>query len=194
MQQTSSDLADPELTALVICRNDEEHVGHALRRLHAHLRSLALRFEILVVDERSTDNSLAVLSLLRRELPGLHVLAGVAPGEGYARSARQARGRALLLFDARTQAPLSALGFALARLGDGYDGVAVSGRYLVLRRTRVLGVLGRLAHRRNPLDFERRFLRRAGGLRIAMAAARASKPLTRIREALLLPLAIRAWW
>lgn len=192
--QPSPDLADPELTALVICRNDEECIGHALRRLHAHLRSLRLRFEILVVDERSTDNSLAVLSLLRRELPGLDVLAGVASGEGYAWSVRRARGRALLLFDARTQAPLSALGFALSRLGDGYDGVAVSGRYLVLRRTRALDILTRLMHRRNPLDLERRFIRRAHGLRVAVAAARASKPLTRIREALLLPLALRAWW
>ena len=49
------------VTAIVVCRDDEERVGHVVRRLAAHLRSLRLRFQILVVDEGSADNTLALL-------------------------------------------------------------------------------------------------------------------------------------
>ena len=35
-----------ELTAVVVCRNDEEVVGHQIRRLHAHLQSLGIAAEI----------------------------------------------------------------------------------------------------------------------------------------------------
>src|SRR5690242_12900769 len=117
---------DLDVTAIVICRDDEERVGHTVRRLAIHLRSLGLRSEILVFDEHSGDNTLAVLSLLRRELPEMTVTAGVAPGRGFQQGAQRAHGRALLLLDARCDSPLSALGFALTRIDAGMDGMAVN--------------------------------------------------------------------
>lgn len=189
---------DPDLTAVVICRDDEERVGHLVRRLAAHLRSLGLRFEILAVDEHSGDNTLAVLSLLRRELPELTVVAGAAPGRGLIRGAERAHGRTLLLLDARCDSPLSALGFALARIEGGMDGLAVNGRYLVLHRTRAHRAFDALVHRRDTGDLHQRVLRRARalGLRVDLTARRphAQRPLARLRDALLLPLATRAWW
>src|SRR4051794_35790398 len=74
---------DLELTAIVVCHDDEELVGHRIRRLSAHLRSLGLRAEILAVDESSGDNSLAILSILRHELPELRIVCGVTPGRGF---------------------------------------------------------------------------------------------------------------
>lgn len=189
---------DPDITAIVICRDDEERVGHTVRRLSAHLRALGLHAEILALDEHSGDNTLAVLSLLRREIPELTVVAGVAPGRGYLHGARRAHGRALLLLDARCESPLSALGFALARIEGGMDGLAVSGRFLVVHRTRAQRAFDALVHRRDTAEMHDRLLRRARalGLKVDLAARPrvAAHPLVRLRDALLLPLASRAWW
>ena len=193
--------SEVEFSAVVVCRDDEERAGHMLRRLAAHLRSLGLHFEILAVDEASTDNTLSLLSLLRRDLPELRVVAGVQPGRGYARGLRLAHGQAVLLVDARCEAPWSALGFALNRVGSGevpgeagYDALAVSGRYLVVRRTRTLAAADALGHHRDALDLERRFMRRARalGLRVDVAASRARPGAwARLRQSILLPLASR---
>jgi hypothetical protein len=186
---------DPDVTAIVVCRDDEERVGFVVRRIAAHLRSLGLRGEIFAVDESSADNTPALLALLRREVAELRVVAGAEPGSGFLRGAELARGHALLLIDARCNAPLSALGFALSRIGSGWDGVAVGARYLVLRRTSTLRAFESLVHRRDPRDLERRFLRRARALGLQVNLAAAARPRAsawaRLREALLLPLASR---
>jgi len=193
--QTTPDL---DLTAVVICRDDEERIGHQVRRLAAHLGSLGLASEILVVDELSGDNTLPLLGLLKREVPGVRVMAGVQPGQGFIRGAAEARGRAILLIDARTDAPLSAIGFALGRLERGWDATAVHGRYLLLRRSRTFHLFDALQHRRAPHDLEERFLRKARslGLKVESAGGRLHRPTPwhRFRDTVLVPLASRAWW
>jgi hypothetical protein len=183
-----------DISVLLVCRDDDEQVGHAVRRVADHLRALALRSEILVVDEGSADNTLPLLSLLHRSIPELRVVAGADPGRGFVRGAELARGRSLLLLDARSSAPLSALGFALERLAAGNDAVAIGGRYLVLRRTRTMRAHSSLTHHRDAAELERRFLRRARHLGLAVDVAIAARRLTpwqRLRETLLAPLASR---
>jgi hypothetical protein len=181
---------DVDVTAIVVCRDDEEVVGHTLRRIALHIRSLGLRGEILALDEGSADNTLPLLHLLKRDLPELEVIAGVPSGRGFVRGAELARGRALLVVDGRSDAPLSVLGFALARLSQRRDAVAVGGRYLVLHRTRTLRGHEALAHRRDPRELERRFLRRARSLGLAVDLAVRPRrgagwaSLARLREAL----------
>jgi Glycosyl transferase family 2 len=183
---------DVDVTAVVACRDDEESAGHTVRRVASHLRALGLRAEVLAVDEGSADNTLALLSLLRRALPELEVVAGAAPGRGFVRGAQLARGRALVLIDARSEAPLSALGFALQRVAGERDAVAVGGRYLVLHRTRTMRAHEALLHGRDPGELERSFLKRARslGLAVDMAAPRRRPtPWARLREVLLAPIA-----
>jgi hypothetical protein len=188
---------DVDVTAIVVCRDDEEVAGHTLRRVALHLRSLGLRGEILAIDEGSADNTLPLLQLLQRDLPELEVIAGVPPGRGFVRGAELARGRALLVAFGRSDAPLSALGFALERLAQRRDAVAVGGRYLVLHRTRTLRAHEALSHRRDPRELERRFVRRARALGLAVdLAARPRRAAgwarwAKLREALLAPLASR---
>lgn len=191
----------PELSAIVVCRNDEDHAGHTIGRLAAHLSQLGVRAEILAVDERSSDNTLPLLSLLGRELPSLRVIAGVAPGGGHRRGVEEAGAATVLLLEARCDSPLSAIGFALARLEGGLDAIAVHGRFLLLRRGRVRRLLAALVHhphRAAPAELHRRLLRRARalGLRVEVVAEPRgeSHPLARLRDALLLPIASRAWW
>jgi hypothetical protein len=178
---------DCEVTVVVRACDDEERVGHVVRRLAHHLRSLELSSEILIADEGSGDNTLAVAALLRPALR-LEVL-HAEPDHGFYRGCERARGRYVVLYDARTDAPLSALGFALAKLSSGLDLVAVSGRFLAFRRTRALRAFDALIERRNPNLIERRVLRRARslGLQISVTNARRSSAWARVRDQLTWP-------
>jgi hypothetical protein len=167
---------DCDITFVVRVCDDEERIGHLLLRVARHLRDLEKRFEILVADEGSGDNTLAVAALLRpavRELEVMHA----TPSQGYFEACQRARGRVVVLYDARTEAPLSPLGFALGRLRDGRDVVAVGGRFLVLRRTRAWRAFDALSvRRRNPKVLEKKFLRRARGLGLDCAVTQPKRP------------------
>lgn len=186
-----------DVTAVVVCRDDEERVGHQLRRLAAHLRALHLRFEILAVDEGSWDNTLSLLALMKRSIPELDVVAGVEAGRGLARGAELARGRAVLILDARAPAPLPVVNFSLQQIEQGRDVVAVAGRCLVLHRTHSWRAFGALEHHRDPADLERRFLRRARQLGLAVqVTASGARPATgllgRLRNLFAAPLPTRS--
>jgi hypothetical protein len=178
---------DFDITVVVRACDDEERVGHVVRRIASHLRSLEQRFEILVVDEGSGDNTVAVAALLRSSLQ--LDLIHAEPGHGFYRGAERATGRFVLLYDARTDAPLAALGYALARLRGGLDAVAVGGRYLVFHRTRAWRAFDSLVQRRDPSVVERRFLRhlRALGLSVTVTHARRPTAWSRLRDTLLQP-------
>jgi glycosyltransferase involved in cell wall biosynthesis len=180
---------DCDITVVVRVCDDEERIGHVLRRISAYLRSMKLTFEILVADEGSGDNTLAVTALLRptvREIEIMHA----EPSQGFHDACQRARGRIMLLYDARTEAPLSALGFALGRLRDGRDVVAVGGRFLVFKRTRAWRAFDALVtRRRRPRVLEKRFLRRARALGLDCTTTHPKKqPLaawSRLRDTLL---------
>jgi glycosyltransferase involved in cell wall biosynthesis len=188
---------DLDITAVVRAHEDEERIGLVLARIARHLTSLGCRFEILVADEGSGDNTVAVAVLMRQRHPEVEVLHAPS-GRGLTAACERARGRAILLYDARTDAPLAGLGWALERLRAGVDIVAVSGRWLVLRRTRTWRAFDALAGvPRDPRVVERRLLRRARSL--GFVAEVTQKPshrllgrsLAALRDALLAPLAVR---
>jgi hypothetical protein len=176
---------DCDITVVIRVLDDEERVGHVVRRLATHLRSLKRSFEFLVADEGSGDNTLAVTALLRRQVAELEVL-HAAPDRGYLAACERARGRTILLYDARSDAPLGALGFALGRLADGAEVVAVSGRYLVFRRTRAWRAFDALVQRTHA-EVERRFVKRARtlGLACELTHARRRTPWAYLRDKLL---------
>lgn len=160
---------DCDVTFIVRTFDDEERIGHVLVRIARYLAARQLSAEIIVADEGSGDNSVAVAVMLRRRIREVTVVHS-APGAGFRDACQRARGRVIVLGDARTDAPLGALGYALGRLRDGLDVVALGGRYLVLRRTRAWRAFDALVvARRDPLAVERRFLRRARQLGLQCA-------------------------
>jgi glycosyltransferase involved in cell wall biosynthesis len=177
-----------DLSIVVRTRDDEERIGHVLRRVVSHLRSLELSFEILVADEGSCDNTAAVVALWRAQVAEIELL-HTESGHAYYRGCQRARGRVVVLQDARVEAPISAIGFALGRIRDGFDVVALGGRYLLFKRTRTWRAFETLIQRRDPLVVERRFLRRvrALGLRATVIHPRRRSPWAYLRETLLAP-------
>ena len=196
---------DCDITLVVRTCEDEERIGHVLRRWVGHLRALGLSSEVLIADEGSGDNTLAVVAMLRPMLGAPTKVGGaggptgvdlevlhVTANEGFRAGCERARGRALVICDARTEAPLAPLGFALERLRIGLDVVAVSGRYLVLRRTRAWRAFDALAQRRDARLVEKRFLRRARalGLKCVVTQAPQSSRWAALKNVLRAPLAL----
>jgi glycosyltransferase involved in cell wall biosynthesis len=174
-----------DISFVLRCCDDEERVGHMILRIASHLREKETRFELLLVDEGSGDNTLAIAALLRATHPELEIL-HAAPGQGYRVGAERARGRVVVVSDLLNEAPMAMLGFALGRLEQGTDVVALDGRFIVFRRTRALRALDALesSHRREQPD--RRFVRRAKalGLGVALLHPRRQKVLSWVRNLL----------
>ncbi|MBI4511066.1 MAG: hypothetical protein HY698_15645 [Deltaproteobacteria bacterium] len=160
---------DPAMDVSVIVPfgDDEDRVGKLVVRVAEHLRPQVRRFEILAVAEDSGDNSIAVLSLLRAQVPEIELLC-TEKGHGFATGAKVARGRALWLLDvARSDAPLFPFHWASRKIhSDAADLVVLEGRYVLCRRTRTWRALEGIRGR--GTTFERRLVRRAAvrGLRI----------------------------
>lgn len=165
---------DCELSFVLRCRDDEERIGHMILRIAAHLRELGLRFELLVVDEGSGDNTLAIAALLRATHPELETM-HAASGRGFLVGAERARGRVVVVSDVRTEAPLALLGYALRRVERGADAVILSSRLLVFRRTRALLAIDALATPRRALSPDRRFVRRARSLGLGVVELHAPR-------------------
>ncbi len=176
-------LPDCDVTVVVRACDDEDRIGHVLVRVARHLRSLGLSFEILVPDEGSGDNTVAIAVLLKPSIRELEVM-HAEPQHGFRQACESARGRTVVLYDVRTDAPLSALGYALDRLREGADVVALSGRFLVFRRTRAWRAFDTLVQRRDPLTLEHRFLKRARslGLSCTVTHRKRRSPWTVLRQ------------
>ena len=62
------------LAVVMPAYNEAVGIPGFVRELHANLAPLAERLDIVVVDDRSTDATAAVLAELSAELPGVHVI------------------------------------------------------------------------------------------------------------------------
>lgn len=164
-------LTAPEISVILAVHDDEERIGHQVKAIACHLRSLARSFEILAVNNGSRDNSLSILELLAARLPELRVLRTEAGGRAFLRGAEQAAGTLLILMQAGRRPALAPIGWALSRLAAGRDAVILRDRYVVARLRPILPVLARAS---GPgLLFESVFERRAEALGLDVVGSRA---------------------
>ncbi len=63
------------ISAFFPCYNDAKAIGSMVTKVYATLETLVDDYEVIVVDDGSSDDSLAVLHALAEELPRLRVLA-----------------------------------------------------------------------------------------------------------------------
>jgi dolichyl-phosphate beta-glucosyltransferase len=125
-----------ELSLVIPAFNEGQRIGPTLRRAHQFLAAHPARFEILVVDDGSTDDTVALVTALAAELPGLRVLCSPANrGKGHAvrLGMRAATGQVRLFSDADGSTPIEELDPLLRALAAGAD-VAIGSRYLAASR------------------------------------------------------------
>jgi hypothetical protein len=165
----------PEISVVIAVGDHEDTIGHEIRSIAAHLGRLGRPFEILAVNNGSSDNSFSIVNLLTGTMPELRVLGRETAGRPFLRGSSEARGDVVVLLDAGKHVSLAPLGWALSRLAAGRHAVVLRGRYVVARRLKALPVIVRAS---SPgLLFEAVFERRAQELGIDVVGSRPRRPM-----------------
>jgi dolichol-phosphate mannosyltransferase len=137
----------PELSIVVPARDEAENLPPLLDRVHAALAG-RWRYELVIVDDCSTDATAAVATELGRSLPVVVVSREAGPGkgnalvDGFARS----RGEIVCMIDADLQYPPEAIPAMVSLLWPGTADVVVANR-VVHRTGLVRRRLSRLSYR-----------------------------------------------
>jgi len=113
-----------EITALIPVYNEAENLEPLLEKLTTDLRALGKNYEILVVDDGSTDDTLERLRDLHRRIPHLRA---IVFRRNYGKSAAlsvgfgSARGRFVVTLDGDLQDDSAEIGGLIQKLDEGYD-------------------------------------------------------------------------
>jgi dolichol-phosphate mannosyltransferase len=115
--------APPVLSVVVPLLNEEEVLEETYQSLKKHLDALKITYELVFVDDGSTDRSRALLTAKSMGDPAVRVLALSRNfGHEMATTAglRHARGQAAVVIDADLQDPPDLIGAFLAKWREGY--------------------------------------------------------------------------
>ena len=140
MDQPSS--AGPDLSVVIPVFNERDNLEPLFEELEAHLKALKSAFEVICVDDKSTDGSLEVLRRLQRDKPYLRIIAHrINCGESAAQATgfRYARGQIVITMDADQQNDPADIPMLLKELKE--DTAAVCG----IRRKREDNFVRRLS-------------------------------------------------
>jgi glycosyltransferase involved in cell wall biosynthesis len=119
--------AVPELSVIIPLYNEEENIGPLMTQLFTQLAALPFSFEVLVIDDGSTDGSYRALQREAAERPQLKVIrfrrnygqtAALMAGIDFA------SGGTLISLDADLQNDPSDIPALLAKLDEGFDVVS----------------------------------------------------------------------
>jgi glycosyltransferase involved in cell wall biosynthesis len=127
----------PEVTVVLPCFNERDHVELEVKRIRAALEAAGMSYELICVDDGSTDGTRDLL----QTIPGIRVI--LLPrnqGSGTARriGTQQARGRVVVWTDADLTYPNERIPELVGELDDTYDQVvgarrSEAGTYKLLR-------------------------------------------------------------
>ena len=119
----------PHLSIVIPAYNEESRIGPTLRRIEEYLSPKVYPWEVIVVDDGSTDGT---VSAAREASPRSKVLPNDGNrGKGYSvrRGALEARGDVILFSDSDLSAPIEELGKLQKAIAEGAD-VAIGSRAL----------------------------------------------------------------
>lgn len=132
---------NPNISVVVPAYNEEERLGDTLPVLYAYLKEHDPQFELIVVDDGSTDRTPSIVQEFAQQHPEVRLLSYQPNrGKGYAvrTGVLQSRGEWVLFSDADLATPIEELANLAAKLQEGYDiaiaSRAVQGAKLVVRQ------------------------------------------------------------
>lgn len=121
-----------DLSIVIPAYNEEHRLLPTLEQLSAHLSRQPLRWEIVVVDDGSTDRTTAVVSLAMATIPNLR-LERQTPNQGKGAAVRRgmlaARGQIRVMSDADGSMPPDQLPRLLEAICGGGAEIAIGSRY-----------------------------------------------------------------
>ena len=121
-----------DLSIVVPAYNEEHRITPTLACLHGYLSKQPLRYEIVVVDDGSKDNTVGVVTLAMTQIPNLR-LVRQTPNRGKGAAVRRgmlaARGQIRVMSDADGSMPPEQLGKLLAPILACKAAISIGSRY-----------------------------------------------------------------
>lgn len=123
---SAKDCLPLQLSIVIPAFNEQDRLAESLTKIREYANGRSLRFEVLVVDDGSTDGTAKLVERTRCGFPELRLIANQR-NRGKGASVRQgmleARGEIALFTDADLSAPIEEADKLLAAIRDGgYDG------------------------------------------------------------------------
>jgi dolichyl-phosphate beta-glucosyltransferase len=112
------------LSVVIPAFNEEKRIAPTLAAIHDYLKKNAEQFEIIVVDDGSSDNTAAVVSAAGAEKGSIRLLSGAGNrGKGFAvrRGILEASGDLILMSDSDLSTPIEEVEKFLPWIEQGYD-------------------------------------------------------------------------
>jgi glycosyltransferase involved in cell wall biosynthesis len=132
MRKTSE--SDPVLSIIIPVLNEEQTIGIVLDRIKRTLKDLSEDFEIIVVDDGSTDTTWEIAQMHARQISGARIIRNISTtGYGSALKAGlfQAKGKYLAFLDADNTYPPEEIPYMLKQAKKG--SLVVSSRFSLSR-------------------------------------------------------------
>lgn len=128
--KAGSAVEEPYLSIVVPAYNEEQRLGASLKRMLAYFDTQSYAFEILVVDDGSTDGTSCVVETIAACRPHVRLLR-YEPNQGKGHAVRygmlRATGTRVLFSDADLATPIEEVEKLIARLDAGCD-IAIGSR------------------------------------------------------------------
>jgi dolichyl-phosphate beta-glucosyltransferase len=155
----------PDLSVVVPTFNEEARIGSTLREIHEFLTGGQYEYEIIVVDDGSTDGTVSLVENIAGRMQGLRLLVNdTNRGKGFSvrKGFMNARGEILVFTDADLSTPIEELVPVLCSIGEGYPVVlgsrALAGSRITVRQARHREAMGKifnlLVRMLTPLGFK----------------------------------------
>ena len=129
-----------DLSIVVPAYNEEHRLPPTLAKLHAFLATQPLRYEIVVVDDGSKDNTTGVVEATMAEIPNLRLVRQIpnrGKGAAVRRGMLEARGQIRVMCDADGSMPPTELPKLLAPIIQCKAEIAIGSRYVEGAKTDV---------------------------------------------------------
>jgi glycosyltransferase involved in cell wall biosynthesis len=114
--------ATPEVSVVLPCYNERDHVEQEIKRIRAALETAGMTYELICIDDGSTDGTRELL----KQVPDIRlILFQRNQGSGTARriGTQEARGQVVVWTDADMTYPNELIPELVRELGDSYDQV-----------------------------------------------------------------------
>jgi len=122
-----------DISVIIPAYNEAARIGPTLTSFHEFLSTQAISFELIVVDDGSTDDTVSLVASMRPTLPHLSVIplpANKGKGHAVRTGMLAARGNIRLFSDADGSTPITEIDKLLAVLKTGATDIAIGSRYL----------------------------------------------------------------